>query len=112
MTGRPLRNIVTQDIFYSDSFRSSSIGIHLDKFKVFKLEEFFGKVGGLIIFMNRLEAPKPCPFCGGRSIIDVCMDRMYIRPYHKRTCNMKYLDTWLISSMQIEKQIKIWNKRY
>ena len=37
---------------------------------------------------------------------------VYIRPYHKRTCNMKYLDTWLISSMPIEKQIKTWNKRY
>lgn len=24
--------------------------------------------------MSKLEAPKPCPFCGGRSIIDVCMD--------------------------------------
>lgn len=62
--------------------------------------------------MSKLEAPKPCPFCGGKSIIDVCFDRMYIRPYHKRTCNMKHLNTWLISSMPIDKQIKIWNKRY
>ena len=66
----------------------------------------------VIDIMSKLEAPKPCPFCGGRSIIDVCFDRMYIRPYHKRTCNMKHLNTWLISSMPIDKQIKIWNKRY
>lgn len=29
---------------------------------------------GWLIFMSRLEVPKPCPFCGGRSIIDVFMD--------------------------------------
>lgn len=33
-------------------------------------------------------------------------DRMYIRLYHKRTCNMKHLDTQLISNKPIEKQIK------
>ena len=61
--------------------------------------------------MSRLEPPKPCPFCGGNSIIDICRDRMYIRPYHKRTCGMKGLDTWLISDEPIEKQVKAWNRR-
>jgi len=37
MTEGPLRNIITQDIFYQlGSFQSLSVGIHLDKFKVFK----------------------------------------------------------------------------
>lgn len=61
--------------------------------------------------MSELKTPKPCPFCGGKSIIDICMNRMYIRPYHKRTCKMKFLDTWLISSEPIEKQVKAWNRR-
>lgn len=62
--------------------------------------------------MSKLKPPKPCPFCGGRSIIDVHLGNMYIRPYHKRTCKMKFLDTWLISMDEpIEKQLKIWNRR-
>lgn len=35
MTGRLLRDIITQDIFYLGSFRSLSIGLDPDVFKAF-----------------------------------------------------------------------------
>nr|DAP85231.1 MAG TPA: hypothetical protein [Caudoviricetes sp.] len=55
MTGRPLQNIITQDIFYLGSFQSLSIGIHSDMFKVFDLEKFFGKD-------EKIDAGKICLF--------------------------------------------------
>ena len=53
---------------------------------------------------------KTCPFCGGEAVIRVQMGNMYIAPIHKKWCRMK-IDTWLISSEPIQKQIKIWNRR-
>lgn len=53
---------------------------------------------------------KPCPFCGGESIIRAQMGHLYISPIHKKKCVIKP-DTWLQSSLPIEKQIKAWNRR-
>ena len=53
---------------------------------------------------------KPCPFCGGEAVIRVLMGKEYIRPMHKKNCVME-IDTWLISSLPIKKQIKALNRR-
>jgi hypothetical protein len=53
---------------------------------------------------------KPCPFCGGEAVIRSQMGHLYIRPIHTRKCVIK-IDTWLQSSLPIEKQIKAWNMR-
>ena len=54
---------------------------------------------------------KPCPFCGGESVIRVLMGKEYIRPIHKNNCVLN-IDTWLQSSLPIKKQIKAWNTRF
>ena len=53
---------------------------------------------------------KPCPFCGGESVIRVLMGKEYIKPIHKKNCVVRP-DTWLLSSLPIKKQIKAWNRR-
>lgn len=57
--------------------------------------------------MGELE---PCPFCGGEAVIRSQMGNFYILPIHKKNCVVKP-DTWLISSLPINKQIKAWNRR-
>lgn len=57
-----------------------------------------------------MEELKPCPFCGGEAVVRVIMETPYICPIHKSDCLMK-VDTWLISSNAIKKQIKAWNRR-
>lgn len=53
---------------------------------------------------------KPCPFCGGETVIRVLFGRKHIRPIHRRNCVVKP-DTWLISELPIKKQVKAWNRR-
>ena len=53
---------------------------------------------------------KPCPFCGGEAVIRVNMGNEYICPIHKRGCVIEP-NTWLQSSLPINKQIKAWNTR-
>lgn len=53
---------------------------------------------------------KPCPFCGGESVIRILMGKECIRPIHKKSCVIKP-DTWLQSSLPIRTQIKAWNRR-
>lgn len=56
---------------------------------------------------------KPCPFCGGRAVVDQhpLNGALYISPIHKKTCPFQSLDSWLISDKPIKKQIKLWNRR-
>lgn len=54
---------------------------------------------------------KPCPFCGGETVIRESFGTLYIRPIHKKNCVVKP-DTWLIASeMPLQKQIEAWNRR-
>lgn len=53
---------------------------------------------------------KPCPFCGGESVIRILMGAEYIAPIHKKNCAIRP-DTWLQSDLPIKKQIKAWNRR-
>lgn len=53
---------------------------------------------------------KPCPFCGGESVIRVHMGMAYICPIHKRSCVIKP-NTWLQANLPIKVQIKGWNMR-
>lgn len=56
-----------------------------------------------------LKQPLPCPFCGGKAYIDFCYNQPYINCFHLKTCLRP--DTWLISSLPINKQIEKWNMR-
>lgn len=56
------------------------------------------------------EKLKPCPFCGGESVIREGSGNLYIRPIHKSNCIVKP-DTWLVSDLPLKKQIKEWNRR-
>ena len=52
---------------------------------------------------------KPCPFCGGETVIRSLDDKLYLDSLHrKKFC--KPFNTWL-SDLPIEKQIKEWNTR-
>ena len=53
---------------------------------------------------------KPCPFCGGQSVIKAQMGKFYISPIHRKGCVIEPC-TWLQSSLPIKKQIKAWNRR-
>ena len=54
---------------------------------------------------------KPCPFCGGDAYIAETMNKLYIDCNHTNDC-MLTLNTWLISSKNLQEQIKYWNTRY
>ena len=53
---------------------------------------------------------KPCPFCGGKAVIDIRMGNKFVTAIHKRNCLSKP-DTWLHSSKPLNIQIKLWNRR-
>lgn len=53
---------------------------------------------------------KPCPFCGGKAVIDIQMGSIYVTALHKRNC-VSRPDTWLHASKSLNFQIKLWNRR-
>lgn len=53
---------------------------------------------------------KPCPFCGGETVIRESLGHFYLRPIHNKNCIIKP-DTWLIADKPLNYQIKAWNRR-
>ena len=54
---------------------------------------------------------KPCSFCGGDAYIAETMNKLHIDCNHTNDC-MLTPNTWLISSKNLQEQIKYWNTRY
>ena len=54
---------------------------------------------------------KPCPFCGGRSYIDVVFNQPFVNAHHTKKCKIRP-NTWLQARLPLKKQIKAWNLRY